>query len=131
MSANMLEELIIRTSSEPALRAELIEALLNSRVAVPLDKGLENGVLAPGFKPMTLNSPHGFPVLAVFTSPDKIGPWLKDQPAFQHSLVTEFKWALGITHPPFGIAVNPGYKHSVVLSPVEVEELCANARHAT
>ena len=77
---------------------------------------------------MTLNGPQGFPVLAVFTSPDKAAPWLKEQPEFQHSLVTGFPWALKITRPPFGIAVNPGYKHSVVLSPAEVESLAASVR---
>lgn len=125
MHANELEALIIRTTSEPALRPELITTLLRSRVAVPLNKGLENGVLPADFKPMTLNGPQGFPVLAVFTSPDKAAPWLKEQPDFQHALVTEFNWALKITRPPFGIAVNPGYKHSVVLSPAEVEGLAA------
>ncbi|VXB07307.1 conserved hypothetical protein [Luteimonas sp. 9C] len=125
MHANELEALIIRTTSEPALRPELITTLLRSRVAVPLDKGLENGALPADFKSMTLNGPRGFPVLAVFTSPDKAAPWLKEQPEFQHALVTEFNWALKITRPPFGIAVNPGYKHSVVLSPAEVEGLAA------
>lgn len=126
MDANVLEDLIIRASSEPALRSELITMLLSSRVAVPLNKGLENGVLPADFKPMTLNGPEGFPVLAVFTRPDKATPWLKQQPGFQHSLVTEFTWALKITRAPFGIAVNPGYKHSVVLSPAEVEGLAAS-----
>lgn len=125
MHANELEALIIRTTAEPALRPELITTLLRSRVAVPLNKGLENGALPADFKPMTLNGPQGFPVLAVFTSPDKAAPWLKEQPEFQHALVTEFNWALKITRPPFGIAVNPGYKHSVVLSPAEVEGLAA------
>lgn len=125
MHANELEALILRMTSEPALRPEFITTLLRSRVAVLLNKGLENGVLPADFKPMTLNGPQGFPVLAVFTSPDKAAPWLKEQPEFQHALVTEFSWALKITRPPFGIAVNPGYTHSVVLSPAEVEGLAA------
>jgi len=94
-----------------------------SRLAVPLDKGLENGALPADFKPLTLNAQEGFPVLAVFTTPSKVTPWLKEQPAFQHSLVTGFAWAISITRPPFGIAVNPGYRHSLVLSPAEVEAL--------
>lgn len=123
MNTDVLEDLIVRATSEPALRPELVSTLLRARVAVPLDKGLEGGALPPDFKPMTLNGPQGFPVLAVFTRPDKAAPWLKEQPQFQHSLVTDFTWALAITRPPFGIAVNPGYKHSVVLSPSEVEGL--------
>jgi len=123
MDTALLEELIGRTTSEPGLRPRLIEALMASRLAVPLDKGLENGALPADFKPLTLNAQEGFPVLAVFTTPSKVTPWLKEQPAFQHSLVTDFAWAVSITRPPFGIAVNPGYRHSLVLSPAEVEAL--------
>ncbi|HEX9952422.1 MAG TPA: SseB family protein [Rubricoccaceae bacterium] len=123
MDTASLEELISRFAAEPDLRPQLIGALMASKVAVPLDRGLENGALPADFKPLTLNAPEGFPVLAVFTTPAKVTPWLKEQPAFQHSLVTGFDWAVGITRPPFGIAVNPGYRHSVVLSPAEVEAL--------
>lgn len=131
MDAPALEALIIRHTSEPGLRPQLLSALLASRVAVPLDKGLENGQLPPGFKPLTLNSAQRFPVLAVFTAPAKAAPWIQQQPAFQHSLVTDFSWALGITRPPFGIAVNPGYQHSFVLSPDEVEALGENPLPST
>ena len=123
MDATSLEELISRSTSEPDLRPQLIEALMAAKLAVPLNKGLENGVLPADFKPLTLNSKRGFPVLAVFTTPSKVTPWLKEQPDFQHSLVTDFAWAVGITRPPFGIAVNPGYRHSLLLSPAEVEAL--------
>ena len=123
MDATSLEELISRTTSEPGLRARLVEALMGSRLAVPLNKGLEDGVLPADFKPLTLNAQQGFPVLAVFTTPDKATPWLKQQPDFQHALVTDFTWAVRITRPPFGIAVNPGYRHSLLLSPAEVEAL--------
>ena len=123
MDAVQLEELISLATSDSALRPQVIDALMSSKLAVPLNKGLENGSLPPDFKPLTLNSPQGFPVIAVFTTPDKVTPWLKDQPAFQHSLVTNFTWAVAITRPPFGIAVNPGYRHSLVLSSSEVEAL--------
>ncbi len=123
MDTASLEELISRFTAEPALRPQLIDALMASTVAVPLDKGLENGALPADFKPLTLNAPEGFPVLAVFTTPAKVTPWLKEQPAFQHSLVTGFDWAVSITRPPFGIAVNPGYRHAIALTPAEVGAL--------
>ena len=47
MLENVLEQLIMRATAEPAIRSELITMLLGSRVAVPLNRGLENGVL-PG-----------------------------------------------------------------------------------
>lgn len=123
MTAAPLEALIIRATQEPDIRPQIVAELMRSRVAVPVDKGLENGALPSDFKPLTLNGQQGFPVLAVFTTPDKASPWIKEQPAFQHSLVTGFAWAVDITNPPFGIAVNPGYKYSVVLSPAEVQAL--------
>lgn len=123
MDAMSLEELISRITLEPALRPRLVEALMASKVAVPLNKGLENGVLPADFKPLTLHAQEGFPILAVFTTPDKAAPWFKQQPDFKHALVTDFAWAIGITRPPFGIAVNPGYRYSLLLAPDEVEAL--------
>ena len=71
MEASMLEEMIVRVVSEPETRPQLLAALLDSRIAVPLDRGLENGALPAGFKPLTLNAQQGFPVLAVFTTREK------------------------------------------------------------
>jgi len=48
-----------------------VQALRVARVAVALDRGLENGALPADFKPLTLNVEQGFPVLAVFAGPDK------------------------------------------------------------
>jgi hypothetical protein len=131
MDVDSLETLILQLADDPGARAALIEKLPGFRVAIPLDKGLENGVLPAGFKPLTLNAPQGFPVLATFTTPDKAAPWIKEQPVFQHALVTEFAWAVGITRPPFGIAVNPGYTHSLLLTPSEVQALAERQRAAT
>ena len=128
MESSMLEDLLIRFAEDPAVRPQLVSALRQSRVAIPLDKGLENGALPPGFKPLTLNAPEGFPVLAVFSAPDKATPWIKQNPAFQHVLVTGFDWALGITRLPFGIALNPGYRYSLALSPTEVAALAGEGR---
>jgi hypothetical protein len=125
MDANALEALIMRTAGDPSLTPLLVEALRDSRVAVPLNKGLENGALPPDFKPLTLNAEQGFPVLATFTTPDRAGPWIKQQPVFQHVLVTAFSWAVAIARPPFGIAINPGYTYSVAFSPTEVAALLA------
>lgn len=131
MDANQLEDLIVRATSEPSARSNLVSALLGARVAIPIDTGLENGELPSDFKPLTLNAQEGYPVIAIFTTPAKAAPWIKQQPIFQHSLVTEFLWVLRITKPPFGIALNPGYKYSLALAPGEVEVLAAKAQAAT
>ena len=131
MVVNTLEALLVEFASSPENRAQLVEKLVESRVAVALNKSLENGALASDFKPLTLNAEQGFPVLATFTAPDKITPWVQREPEFKYSLVTEFSWALSITRPPFGIALNPGYRHSFVLAPAEVEVLGRRFRSAT
>lgn len=120
MDREPLEALLAQHTENAALRAELVAALLESKVAIPLDKGLENGALPADFKPLRLNAEQGFPVVAVFTAPEKARPWIEQQPAYTHCLVTDFRWALRITPPPFGIALNPGYRHSLSLSPDEV-----------
>ena len=123
MDAASLEDWLARVTADPALRPELIAALADAPVAVALDKGLEDGQLAPDFKPLILNANEGFPVIATFTTPDKVKPWLQQQPAFSNVLVTSFAWVLRIARPPFGIALNPGYRHSLALSPADVDAL--------
>lgn len=130
MDMDALEDLLMRATERAELRQPLLAALMGARLAVPLDKGLENGQLPADFKPLTLNAPQGFPVVAAFTSPKKAAPWIKQQPAFEHVLVTGFDWLLRITRPPFGIAVNPGYKYSIALSPAEVAALFEHGANA-
>ena len=131
MDASQLEQLIQSVTDNPQERADLVEALLQSKIAVPLNRGLENGSLPKDFRPLTLNSPAGFAVLATFTTVDKAGPWVKNEPAYSNVLLTDFLWALGITHPPFGLAVNPGYKYSFVMSPTDVQAVADSSRSAT
>ena len=131
MDASQLEQLIQSVTDNPQERADLVEALLQSKIAVPLNRGLENGSLPKDFRPLTLNSPAGFAVLATFTTVEKAGPWVKNEPAYSNVLLTDFLWALGITRPPFGLAVNPGYKYSFVMSPTDVQAVADSSRSAT
>ena len=131
MEASQLEQLIQSVTDNPEGRAGLIEALRQSRIAIPLNKGLENGSLPKDFRPLTLNSPAGFAVLATFTTVENAGPWVKNEPAYSNVLLTDFLWALSITRPPFGLAVNPGYKYSFVMSPSDVQAVAGSTRPAT
>ena len=131
MEASQLEQLIQSVTDNPEGRAGLIEALRQSRIAIPLNKGLENGSLPKDFRPLTLNSPAGFAVLATFTTVEKASPWVKNEPAYSNVLLTDFLWALSITRPPFGLAVNPGYKYSFVMSPSDVQAVSGSTRPAT
>ncbi len=123
--------MIRSVTDSPESRPELIEALRQSKIAIPLNKGLEDGLLPKDFRPLTLNSPAGFPVLATFTSVEKAGPWVKNEPAYSNVLLTDFLWALSMTRPPFGLSVNPGYKYSFVMSPTEVQAVADGSSSAT
>ena len=94
MDASQLEQLIQSVTDNPQGRANLVGALLQSRIAVPLNRGLENGLLPKDFRPLTLNSPAGFAVLATFTTVAKAGPWVKNEPAYSNVLLTDFLWVL-------------------------------------
>jgi hypothetical protein len=131
MDADQLEQLIQAVADNRQERAGVVEALLRSKIAVPLNRALENNSLPRDFRPLTLNSPAGFAVLATFTTVAKAGPWVRNQPAYSNVLLTDFAWTLGITHPPFGLAVNPGYKYSFVMSPKDVEAVAAGFSSAT
>jgi hypothetical protein len=131
MDASQLEQLIQSVTDNPHERADLVEALRQSKIAIPLNKGLENGSLPEDFRTLILNSPAGFAVLATFTTVEKAGPWIKNEPAYSNVLLTDFLWALSITRPPFGLAVNPGYKYSFVMSPMEVQVVADSTRSET
>jgi SseB protein N-terminal domain len=123
MDATELEALVVAVATGSRQRSDLVEALLTAKVAVLLNRGLEWGALSSEAKPLTLNSPEGFPILATFSSVEKAGPWVKNEPAYGHALYTTFSWALGIMPADFGIGLNPGYKWSFLIPPVEVQSL--------
>lgn len=127
MDAEAIESLIQAVSEGTRPRADLMLALRSAKVAVLMDRGLENGTLPPAARPLSLNSPDGYPVLAVFSSVAKASPWVKNEPRYANALYTNFDWALGIVPAGVGIAVNPGYKHSLLLAPDEVRQLEAGA----
>lgn len=120
MDTAELETLIVRTARGDATRDELLTALLASKVAILLDKGLEGDALANDARPLTLRADQGFPVLAVFSSVEKTKPWVQREPVYAHALYTDFDWALRIIPPRFGLAVNPGYQSSFLMAPDDV-----------
>lgn len=120
MDAAEIEALIMRVSGGDATPDELLTALLASKVAILLDKGLEGDSLASDARPFTLRADPGFPVLATFSSVEKTKPWVQQQPAYSHALYTDFSWALRTIPPGFGLAVNPGYRYAFLMTPDEV-----------
>ena len=123
MDAHALEQRIALATTDPTQRNGLLAELSNARVAIPVDKGPEGGKLPVDSRPLTLDSDQGFPVIAVFTSPDKATPWQQRNPAFGFCLVTDFDWVRQLAKPPFGIAINPGYRYSLLLTPETLQSL--------
>ena len=77
--------------------------------------------------PMVLFNGAGMPVLAMFTSPERSGPWPKRQPQFEFGILADFRWLLkGIT-PEVGVVINPGLTVGLELSPDRVQELKAGS----
>lgn len=131
MDTAELEALIVAFATGSQQRSHLIEALLTSKVAVLFDRGIEGGTFPPEARPLTLDSPDGFPILATFSSVEKTAPWVRNQPAYSHALYTGFAWALDTVPAEFGIGLNPGYKWSFLMPPSEILMLKASGRGKT
>ena len=123
-----LEALLVAVLKGETPRAALLDALAGSFVAVLLDKGLDGAGLHPQARPLALNTPEGDPVLAVFTSVEKAAPWAQKEPAYAHALRTGFAWPVHMAPEGVGIALNPGYRWSLVLAAAEVQALKTTIR---
>lgn len=126
MSPLDLESLVREVAEGRESREALVSGLMQSKVAILLDKGLENGQLAPDARFLVLNGPDGSPVIAAFTSVEKGSPWVKREPGFAFALNTAFSWVVQNTPGAAGIAINPGYKFDFRLSRDEVQSLKPN-----
>lgn len=89
---------------------EFMQELLVSEVFMPIEddeviQGLQRSSRA---KPLVLQTEDGESVLALFTSPDRAKPFLKDFPDYRGGLLTEFKWVLEKVGTGHSIVLNPG-----------------------
>lgn len=125
MDATELEERIRATHGDASQRAALLQALPQAKVAVLLDKALQDGRLAHDARPLVLNDREGRPVIAVFSSVDRGTPWVQREPAYGFALYTQFDWVARIAPQGVGIAVNPGYRFDLTVSAAEVAQIKA------
>ena len=88
-----------------------------------LDKGVENGVIAKDFRPLWLKADQGFYVLAAFSTVAKAAPWVQREPVFANVLYTDFEWAIRMIPANAGLAIDPGYKWSLLIPPDELRTL--------
>lgn len=109
---NELEKKLLAAWEGSMSGDEFMHELLVSEVFMPI----EDDEVMPGVQrssraqPLVLEAEDGTRVIAVFTSPDRAKPFLKDYPRYGGGLLTEFKWLLekmGAGH-DHGVALNPG-----------------------
>ncbi len=120
MDATVLEALIVKVAGGEVPRADLLTLLPSAKVALMLDKGLVNGVLAQDCRPFSLKADQGFFVLAAFSSVAKAAPWVQREPVFENVLYTGFESAIRMIPANAGLAINPGYKWSLLIPPNEL-----------
>ncbi len=125
---NELEEKLIQAQGGLLPGDEFIRDLLTTQVFFPIqDKkhkimGLQTSLKAI---PLSLPAEDGTEFIAVFTSPERAKPFVKDRyPDFGGGLLVEFKWILeklGVGN--FGIILNPGWSVGIEMEPDMVKQL--------
>ncbi len=109
---------------------ELFEELLASQIIVLLDKPIaEDGRWDATARPLTLKSPNGFAVMAVFTTHEKAAPWVQQSPAHVHALYVDFAWIVRGLAPNVGLVINPGDVLGLELQPETAQKLAVAARN--
>lgn len=107
---NELEKKLVAAWEGQMSGEEFMRELLTSEVFMPIEddeviQGLQRSSRA---KPLVLETEDGSRVLALFTSPERAKPFLKDFPRYKGGLLTEFKWVLEKMGAGHGVALNPG-----------------------
>ena len=113
--SNLLEEKLLACKTDFGQWPTFVAALLNSQVVVLLDGEVgDDGVLT---NPLTLATPKGYDVIALFTSVDR-ATWLVEKfPQFPYALRVDAKWLLARVSPSLGIAINPGWNVGFEMAP--------------
>lgn len=107
---NELEKKLVAAWEGQMSGEEFMRELLTSEVFMPIEddeviQGLQRSSRA---KPLVLEAEDGARVLALFTSPERAKPFLRDFPRYKGGLLTEFKWVLEKMGAGHGVALNPG-----------------------
>lgn len=100
--------------------AACLDVLFASRVYVllkepPSDRGQ--------IDPCVLFNAARKPVLAVFSSKERVDAWRKIDASHEYILLTEFAWLLRGVQPEVGVVVNPGSRVGMELTDDAVADL--------
>lgn len=129
-SVNSLESKLQAAQQGQCTAPELFEEMLASQIIVLLDKPIgEDGRWEPTARPLTLKSPNGFAVMAIFTTHEKAVPWVQQSPAHVHALYVDFAWIVRGLAPNVGLAINPGDALGLELQPETAQKLAVAARN--
>lgn len=129
MSPNTLEGKLQAAQQGQCSAPELFEELLASQIIVLLDKPIDDdGRWDPTARPLTLHSPNGFAVMAVFSTHEKAAPWVRQAPAHVHALYVDFAWIVRGLAPAVGLVINPGDALGLELQPETAQKLAVAAR---
>ncbi len=122
---NELEIKLLATWEGSMSGDEFMQELLVSEVFMPIqDDDIMPGVQrSTRAQPLVLEAEDGTRVLAVFTSPDRAKPFLKDFPLYGGGLLTEFKWVLEKMGTGHGITINPGCEVGFDMEPEMLSQL--------
>lgn len=125
---NALEQALLDTQEGRMLPAAFFEQLSGATVFILLDKAIpEGGSWTSDISLLVLNSQSGFPVIALFTAPERSIAWLAQAPAYPHGLQISFRWLLQGISAGVGLVLNPGSAVGVELPPGLVDKLRASA----
>lgn len=125
---NALEQALLDTQEGRLLPAALFEQLNSATVFILLDQAIpEGGSWRSDTGLLVLNSQSGFPVIALFTAPERSIAWLAQAPAYPHGLQISFRWLLQGISAGVGLVLNPGAAVGVELPPSLVDKLRASA----
>jgi hypothetical protein len=129
---NELEQRLIDGQEGRMSEAEFMEALMESQVVMPvLDKrqieGLQSSTRA---QPLTLETEDGSHVVAVFSSPDRAKPFVRDFPGYEGGILEKFGWVAEKVGAGYGIATNPGWEVGLDLEADVIGRLGAHRENA-
>lgn len=121
---NELESVFRSVRSGNAPVAAFLDALLAAQVFVLLDSDPgRDGDWNESTSPLVLNSHKGFPVLAIFTAPERAIAMTSQFPAFSHGLLIDFSWLLQRISAGAGLVINPGTLVGMEMPPSGVRQL--------
>jgi len=105
---NPFEEKLAACCAGELELAALVPTFLESQVFVLLDGDIPAGNPHLKANPLVLDSPKGYPVLAIFSRPECATRVAQAFPQFPYGLLVECRWLLRQIKSTVGIAVNPG-----------------------